>query len=112
MPSDKKQIKVYLTDAQVTALNLATTKSGLSASDARREALRLFCKSYGVVFPDDMPQHGGTRARDFDPELWGISDQEIFEHYQSPDILYRAANEVYATTLESVQKWWDNNLPY
>lgn len=50
-----------------------------------------------------------STSRDFDPEYWGISDDEIFEAYESVDKLYHAANDVYPTTIESVRKWWDNH---
>jgi hypothetical protein len=61
MPSKKKQIKVYVTMSQKEAIREATEQSGLSPSDARRAALRLFCEKYNVDFPDNMPQHGGDR---------------------------------------------------
>ena len=48
-----------LTDAQRLALDTATLNSGLSPSQARREAIRLFCEQQGVTFPDDMPVHAG-----------------------------------------------------
>ena len=61
MPSDKAQIKVYVTSDQKQAIQRATELSGLSASQARRHAMKLFCESMGVDFPDDMPTHGGNR---------------------------------------------------
>lgn len=63
MPTDKKQINVHLTNSQIVALRQATKRSGLKASEARREALRLFCEAQGVQFPDNMPQHGGKREQ-------------------------------------------------
>ena len=62
MPSSKPQIKVQVTLAQKAAIDEATRKSGLSASKARREALRLFCNHHGVPFPDDMLDMGMKRT--------------------------------------------------
>lgn len=58
MTSDKKQIKVYVTDRQYEALIAAQEKSGLSASDFRRKAFKLACAKMGLDFPDDMPGIG------------------------------------------------------
>jgi hypothetical protein len=52
MPSNKVQIKVYVTDEQ------------RSASEARREAFRMFCAKYGVDFPHNMPIRGTYERKD------------------------------------------------
>jgi hypothetical protein len=64
MPSNKVQIKVYVTDEQRMALDLVTELSGLSASEARREAFRMFCAKYGVDFPHNMPIRGTYERKD------------------------------------------------
>jgi len=59
MPSTKPQVKVYVTEQQWSALKRATRASGMSPSDARREALRMLCEAYGIEWIDDMPSRGG-----------------------------------------------------
>ena len=60
---DLKQIKVHVTEAQFAAESLAIKESGLTASEFRRLALKKMIASYGIEFPDDMPQHGGKREK-------------------------------------------------
>ncbi len=63
MPSKKPLITVNVSPQQKKALELAEKQSGLTASQARRMALRLFCEKEGVVWPDDMAKHGGQRDK-------------------------------------------------
>lgn len=61
------QINVQLTANQKRALeqaeNMAIKPNGekVSKQVVYREALRRYCISLGIHFPDDMPQHGGNR---------------------------------------------------
>ena len=57
------QINVQLTANQRHALEQAENMAGekVSKQVIYREALRRYCISLGIHFPDDMPQHGGNR---------------------------------------------------
>lgn len=58
-----KQHVVKLTDEQIDALQHACDVAGInSKSEATREALRVFCKQYGVKFPVYNPKWGGYRG--------------------------------------------------
>ena len=61
MPSKKPQSKVLLTTAQFAAEAEAIKKSGLSASEFRRQALKSLIESFNIDFPENMPPHGGER---------------------------------------------------
>ncbi len=58
MPTNKPKVTVYVTEQQWLAVKEATRASGLTASAARRQALRLLCEAYGVEWKDDMPTRG------------------------------------------------------
>ena len=58
MPTNKPKVTVYVTEQQWLAVKEATLVSGLTPSDARREALRLLCEAYGIEWKDDMPTRG------------------------------------------------------
>ena len=61
------QINVQLTSNQALAIeqavNMAVKPNGkpIAKQVIYREALRRYCISLGIHFPDDMPQHGGNR---------------------------------------------------
>jgi hypothetical protein len=61
------QINVQLTSNQAYALeqavNMAVKPNGkpIAKQVIYREALRRYCISLGIHFPDDMPAHGGNR---------------------------------------------------
>jgi hypothetical protein len=62
MPSTKPQVKVYVTEQQWLAVKHATLASGMTPSEARREALRMLCEAYGIEWVDDMPNPGISRS--------------------------------------------------
>ena len=62
MPSTKPQVKVYVTEQQWLAIKHATLASGMTPSEARREALRMLCEAYGIEWVDDMPNRGISRS--------------------------------------------------
>lgn len=58
MPSKHPQITVHITVEEREALKQAVEKSGMTASEFRRHALKVAVESYGIEFPDNMPKRG------------------------------------------------------
>lgn len=74
MSSNKPQINARLTDNEWRALETAMQRAGLSKAEFIRKALTNLCALHGIEFPDDMPQHGGSRKREIS-EAMAIADK-------------------------------------